>query len=872
MRKRITILCSIIIACSFFAGAGFLMGTLIREEPEWLIVEKEDTAVIPDILIAVVNLDNGVVRGGEKFYYGAQLLTYAKQNYIMTSLEDARTGIAVGRYASYVIIPPTFSESVVSINSTPQKAVLEYAVSSVIKDIHARDAMLEIAGFEKQLNDNLGYLYLNSILDEFHTAQDNVKTVISNDEKDLEILDRIQVIELVEGVEIPELDLPMEELEIIDVSGDIEAGRRIYDEIRDLYDSALALGAGEYRDVYTNGSERYRRLESFEALIAEMDILRLEEGGIYLTGLTQFTEYSERYNEALEEKKETVQTAASQIEENDREALALGGELQAVVEEILTYVRELEDAGLDNEFITEESLMFSISREEMESRAREYTEPEETDPSEESSSPEETDPSEESSSPVETDPSEEASSPEETDPSEETSSSAPSESEEVDSSSEEMGMLRARFAGYHLAGVGEEPSTEEEADAEEESSLSEESTADEETETSEETDPSDEAETPEETEIPEETETLEETEDTGETETSEETESAEETDPTEETDPSEEPSCSCEEELCEHADAYMDRLVQATNELIGEKLNLKREELNAAILDKLQTDKEALLNRFFTLLSEEKMLTLRRIDYDFTLEAQLTGIQGIQTNLEAMTEIDIDEVSSYVEGNILEPIIGQEEEVRNRLLREFGIHLEDSDQLLEELDRYDPYVYLDENRLSESYRTLLSSSDGLEDTIDQHDGQYAEYVSRIREKAFDNNQEIIQQLAETDRLSRENVDMALEEAKTEKGNHQNTNKRILDQFIGQLPYTRLGSVEYQQAYEFMIDPVNIKDKTEIQADQDQMAAATSVQRSVKRQKDHSIILYSTIGLFILIVALLLVLSGIRYRRINAEAN
>ena len=107
-----------------------------------------------------------------------------------SSLEEARTGLANGKYGAYIIIPAGFSQNVVSLNTTPQAAQLEYALNKSLSGESQYHLLYDVMSFGNSLNDSLSYMYLNNILSEFHKAQDGAATVMNNDLKDKEAVYR----------------------------------------------------------------------------------------------------------------------------------------------------------------------------------------------------------------------------------------------------------------------------------------------------------------------------------------------------------------------------------------------------------------------------------------------------------------------------------------------------------------------------------------------------------------------------------------------------------------------------------------------------------------------------------------------------------
>lgn len=54
--------------------------------------------------IAVVNLDEGVTTADGTQYYAADLVSYPGDNFVQTSLEEARVGLADNIFAGYIVI------------------------------------------------------------------------------------------------------------------------------------------------------------------------------------------------------------------------------------------------------------------------------------------------------------------------------------------------------------------------------------------------------------------------------------------------------------------------------------------------------------------------------------------------------------------------------------------------------------------------------------------------------------------------------------------------------------------------------------------------------------------------------------------------
>ena len=101
-------------------AVAFILGMIIGQQGATEGENNEGNKIITD-KIAIVNMDEGIFIENERLNYGAALLNDLDNNFLVTGLEDARQGMKLGIYAAYIIIPTTFSDDVVSLNSRPQQ-------------------------------------------------------------------------------------------------------------------------------------------------------------------------------------------------------------------------------------------------------------------------------------------------------------------------------------------------------------------------------------------------------------------------------------------------------------------------------------------------------------------------------------------------------------------------------------------------------------------------------------------------------------------------------------------------------------------------------------------------------------------------------
>lgn len=190
--------------------------------------------------IAIVNLDEGVERNGQLEVYSSQIIQFPENDctYEYTSLSDAETGIVDGRYGAYIIIPATFSESIVSINATPSPCNLDYVLSETVSE--QASLIAGIYDLYINLNNRISYMYLANILSEFHSAQDNAATVINNDILDYNAMLAVQPTDIASTLVLSETPIPSNNTPMLDVSGCWQTMSSTVNNINTLYSNATS--------------------------------------------------------------------------------------------------------------------------------------------------------------------------------------------------------------------------------------------------------------------------------------------------------------------------------------------------------------------------------------------------------------------------------------------------------------------------------------------------------------------------------------------------------------------------------------------------------------------------------------------------------
>lgn len=271
---------------------GALVGTNINKH-----YLSEGTELYNTRSIAIVNLDDGVFVEGKKIYYSQEILELPSRNFNITSLDEANFGVSNGKYAAYVILPSSFSQSIESINEKPYKINIEYKLSNNL-DINVKDeVVLDIEDFKSKLSADISYIYLDAIMSEFHTVQDNSKVVLSNDKSELDNIEAMKPEDMFINANLPELEFT--ELQEVNLGTEsiIEDNSKQVKLIKDTLDANIETGKEEYDLIIQDRELLSSHTEDFFNVLGDMNI-ELDDNGqlIYAEGKEKLIQQVNRYN------------------------------------------------------------------------------------------------------------------------------------------------------------------------------------------------------------------------------------------------------------------------------------------------------------------------------------------------------------------------------------------------------------------------------------------------------------------------------------------------------------------------------------------------------------------------------------------------
>ena len=158
-----------------------------------------------------------------------------------------------------------------SINSSPQKAVLEYAISQNLTREAQTQAIYSVGDAYTTLSSGVSEVYLSSVLSEVHKVQDSASTIKNNDSRDITALSEIRGDDLRETVQLPELTTVEKNIDVFDLEPAYQESDEILTQIDDTVDQQ------EKDEFETIKNSVSGDLQILTAGISQFDTLKIDQ-------------------------------------------------------------------------------------------------------------------------------------------------------------------------------------------------------------------------------------------------------------------------------------------------------------------------------------------------------------------------------------------------------------------------------------------------------------------------------------------------------------------------------------------------------------------------------------------------------------------
>lgn len=781
---------------------------------------KESNSLITD-KIAIVNLDEGVIIQDEKVNYAEKLIIDLADNFLFTGLEDARQGYATGIYAGYLIVPATFSESVVSLNDTPIRAEISYAINDNLREDVKEEVIYDVLTLMNDINDSVSYMYLHSVLDDFHTAQDEADTVMNNDLKEKEAIDAVQADDLVALVPMTEFTVVENTIEPVDISDYMLQNMEFTNQIGLKYTEYLMASETDHMKINEEALLLMDEMGNMSGIMESSNFSQSEDGSsLYQDGAEELDTLLEEYNAALGEEETKISENVLGIYEDinlyltayDRTVAAYLAENVTAYNNTLKALEELL-AEYEKKYVLVSTEEMQIMEETLEAQNTMLTEQQtliaqlQEDEGENSGYLEYSDISGDIE--VENDRTEDDQ------PVNEPKEGNQSGDIQVESDQSENSQIENKLP------EGDQEENSQTGDIQNQKD--------------------------EEEEVPASVDSVQVVGTTFRTQSVSGAYKLQ--------------SCTAKTDIGTDSELDSETDVETLSEL-QDKI-LQEFNANYFLFSGYLLDEEGEI-----VLDEEGnkiLLTSLLEKYRQDLEDPLVKAKILEEEVGTLTKMDSGALQACINENILMPIQENVNSFTEAVMAQYEIEQEQLLTYNEAIMEYDPTSYIDHEEIQTLTNDMLDNGTDLSAAILETDIQQMEYVADVyaatREDLSALQDNIIQAKEDSDKA----VEEGLQDLKDTKNENSAVNQQILYDFSTKLPYTRLGSLEYVQAYEFMVNPISALNSTaqgkgRSTRTDSVRAESDSVNVQAKRQAD-----YQNISIMIcLVICVIIVATTIKY--------
>ena len=185
--------------------------------------------------------------------------------------------------------------------------------------------------------------------------------------------------------------------------------------------------------------------------------------------------------------------------------------------------------------------------------------------------------------------------------------------------------------------------------------------------------------------------------------------------------------------------------------------------------------------------------------------------QELADMVQELPQVEIQEYEGIFEEEVLNPLEEEIQQENARVQEEGTKYLGVVEEYTEELGEFDPYEYYDSEKMPKLESSFAENIFELEDKTYKQQGEYLELVYDSVETSNENMEQMKENLMEAYEATEENVTIEVDLAKQYRQEMNGTNIEILGDFVTKLPYTRIGNLEYVQAYDYMVKPITMSD-------------------------------------------------------------
>lgn len=243
----------------------------------------------------------------------------------------------------------------------------------------------------------------------------------------------------------------------------------------------------------------------------------------------------------------------------------------------------------------------------------------------------------------------------------------------------------------------------------------------------------------------------------------------------------------------------------------------------------------------------------------------------MRAEIDNFTFIDTDSIKDCFTQNYIEPIEKNVQLINDSYTARYTEELDLINAYSVQLNAFVPEY--DNTFIADNIILMKNNNEQMIGEVYDNNALYAEYANQVYMDTAQNINTLEESIIAADEESAETLASGLSTAKTIKEGTSSENQELLLAFTELLPYTRLGSVEYTQAYKFIANPAELNANTvdvtiNDTASQDETKNETNV--VISRTSEKSYKAGKIIALIVAGLILLAAIMGFIIKRLNKD--
>lgn len=228
-------------------------------------------------------------------------------------------------------------------------------------------------------------------------------------------------------------------------------------------------------------------------------------------------------------------------------------------------------------------------------------------------------------------------------------------------------------------------------------------------------------------------------------------------------------------------------------------------------------------------------------------------IGGVENKVRSIEGLGTQGVTDIINNQCILPLVNRTEDVKGSFQQRYLSETEQIENYSRIIDSYHPVM--DTSKINQNISEMRANGSKMQMDIIENKNDYVAYADKVYTATQENTTTLLQHITEAKEVSDMAVMNGLADAKEIKAETSGENQQAMGAFSQKLPYTRLGTMEFTQAYEFISNPIlvtevseytRLRDEVSIQVDKNKETNEAKSNKSVQLQKSLYMILFVVI--------------------------